>query len=66
LATLFFVLGIPLLGSVVLALSGHRDAGREINVAFSLATFVATCALTTEVIAAARSSPGIASSTSIR
>jgi hydrogenase-4 component F len=27
LATLFFVLGIPLLGSVVLALSGHRDAG---------------------------------------
>jgi hydrogenase-4 component F len=51
LATLFFVLGIPLLGSVVLALSGHRDAGREINVAFSLGTFVATCALTTEVIA---------------
>ena len=50
-ATLFFVLGIPLLGSVVLALSGHRDAGREINVAFSLGTFVATCVLTTEVIA---------------
>jgi len=51
LATLFFVLGIPLLGSFVLALSGHRDAGREINVAFSLGTFVATCVLTTEVIA---------------
>ena len=50
-ATLFFVLGIPLLGSFVLALSGHRDAGREINVAFSLGTFVATCVLTTEVIA---------------
>jgi hydrogenase-4 component F len=50
LATLFFVLGIPLLGSVVLALTGHRDSAREINVAFSLGTFVATCVLTVEVI----------------
>ncbi|MBN8450670.1 MAG: hydrogenase 4 subunit F [Candidatus Accumulibacter necessarius] len=48
--TLFFVLGIPLLGSVVLALTGHRDSAREVNVAFSLGTFVATCVLTVGVI----------------
>ncbi|MBK7673674.1 hydrogenase 4 subunit F [Accumulibacter sp.] len=48
--TLFFVLGIPLLGSVVLALIGQRDSAREVNVAFSLGTFVATCVLTVEVI----------------
>jgi hydrogenase-4 component F len=39
-----------LLGSVVLALTGHRDSAREVNVAFSLGTFVATCVLTAEVI----------------
>ncbi|MBP9806018.1 MAG: hydrogenase 4 subunit F, partial [Candidatus Accumulibacter sp.] len=49
-AALLFVLAIPLLGSVVLALTGQRDSAREINVGFSLGTFVATCALTVEVI----------------
>jgi len=35
---------------VVLALTGQRDSAREVNVAFSLGTFVATCVLTVEVI----------------
>ena len=48
--TLLFVLGIPLFGSLVLAFTGQRDIAREINVAFSLATFIATCVLTGEVI----------------
>ncbi|MEF8722478.1 hydrogenase 4 subunit F [Candidatus Accumulibacter phosphatis] len=48
--TLFYVLGIPLLGSLVLAFTGQRDIAREINVAFSLGTFIATCLLTVEVI----------------
>jgi hydrogenase-4 component F len=41
-----------LLGSLVLAFTGQRDSAREVNVAFSLATFVATCLLTAEVISA--------------
>ena len=48
--TLFYVLGIPLLGSLVLAFTGQRDVAREINVGFSLGTFIATCLLTSEVI----------------
>ena len=47
---LFFVLGIPLLGGLVLALTGHRAYARDINVAFSLLTFLASCALTTQVM----------------
>jgi len=47
---LFFVLSIPLLGSAVLAFTGHRDYARNVNVAFSLTTFLAACALTAEVI----------------
>ncbi|MBP6709547.1 MAG: hydrogenase 4 subunit F [Candidatus Accumulibacter sp.] len=39
-----------MLGSIVLAFSGHREVAREINVAFSLGTFAATCVLTVEVI----------------
>ena len=35
---------------MVLALTGQRDSAREVNVAFSLGTFVATCMLTVEVI----------------
>jgi hydrogenase-4 component F len=35
---------------VLLAFTGQRDSAREVNVAFSLATFVATCLLTAEVI----------------
>jgi hydrogenase-4 component F len=48
---LFFVLGIPLVGALVLAFTGHRDFARNINVAFSLATFVAACVLTAQIIA---------------
>ena len=48
---LFFVLGIPLLGSAVLAFTGHRDFARNVNVVFSLATFIAACVLTGQIIA---------------
>lgn len=48
---LFFVLGIPLLGSVVLAFTGHRDFARDINVGFSFGTFVAACVLTARIVA---------------
>lgn len=50
-STLFFVLGFPLLGGAVLALIGHRSYARDINVGFSLGTFLAACVLTAEVIA---------------
>ena len=46
----YFVLGIPVLGSAVLALAGHRDRAGDINVAFSLGTFLAACVLTAQVI----------------
>ena len=49
--TLFYVLGFPLLGAAVLAFAGHRDSARDINVGFSLATFLAACVLTTQIIA---------------
>ena len=48
---LFFVLGLPLLGSAVLAFIGHRDVARNVNVGFSLATFIAACVLTAQIIA---------------
>ncbi|MEY4138092.1 MAG: hypothetical protein RLZZ371_274, partial [Pseudomonadota bacterium] len=47
---LFFVLGMPLLGGMVLAMTGHRAYARDINVAFSLLTFLSSCALTTQVM----------------
>jgi len=47
---LLFVLGIPLLGSLVLALTGHRDFAPQINVGFSLGTLVAACVLTVQVV----------------
>ena len=47
---LFFVLAIPLSGGAVLAFTGHREYARNINVAFSLATFVAACFLTAQII----------------
>ncbi|NLD53215.1 MAG: hydrogenase 4 subunit F, partial [Burkholderiaceae bacterium] len=47
---LFFVLGIPLLGGLVLALVGHRDRARDLNVAFSLGTLLAAAVLTAEVV----------------
>ncbi|HEY8047672.1 MAG TPA: hydrogenase 4 subunit F [Ramlibacter sp.] len=48
---LTFVLAFPLLGGIVLALWGHRERARDLNVAFSFATFAAACALTAQVIA---------------
>jgi len=47
---LTLLLACPLLGSAVLALVGHRDHARDVNVAFSLGTFVAACALTVQVV----------------
>ena len=48
---LALLLGIPLLGGLVLGLVGHRDRARDVNVAFSAATFAAACVLTAEVVA---------------
>jgi hydrogenase-4 component F len=47
---LAFVLAFPLLGGLVLALVGHRDNARDVNVAFSSGTFIAACVLTAQVI----------------
>ncbi len=47
---LFFVLGIPLVGGLVLAMTGHRPVARDVNVVFSLGTFVAACVLTAQII----------------
>jgi hydrogenase-4 component F len=51
------LLASPLLGGLVLALVGHRDAARDINVAFSGGTFIAACVLTVQII---RSGPLLA------
>jgi len=48
---LLLVLGIPLAGAAVLGLVGHRDYAPAVNVAFSLATLVASAFLTAIVIA---------------
>ncbi len=45
-----FVLGIPLLGGLVLALTGHRRVAAEINAVFSLLTFLAAAVLTKRII----------------
>jgi hydrogenase-4 component F len=47
---LLFVLGIPLVGALVLALYGHRDFAPELNVSFSLGTFVAAALLALQVM----------------
>jgi len=41
---------VPLAGGAVLGLVGHRDGARDVNVAFSLGTFAAACALTAQVV----------------
>jgi hydrogenase-4 component F len=48
---LLLVLVTPLLGGFVLGLLGHRDQAPEINVGFSLITFIAAAMLTAEIIA---------------
>jgi hydrogenase-4 component F len=47
---LLFVLAFPLAGSIVLAFIGQRDFARDVNVAFSAATFASACALTARVV----------------
>jgi len=49
--TLAFLLGCPLAGGLVLALFGHKDNARDLNVAFSLGTFIAACVLTADIVA---------------
>ncbi|MFO1303470.1 MAG: hydrogenase 4 subunit F [Burkholderiales bacterium] len=44
------VLGLPLAGAALLAALGHRDVAAKINVTASLATFLASAALTARVI----------------
>ncbi len=44
------LLGCPLLGGLVLALVGHRDRARDVNVGFSFGTFAAACALTSHIV----------------
>jgi len=48
---LLAILGIPLAGAAVLGLVGHRDSAATINIGFSLATFVASAALTAQIVA---------------
>jgi hydrogenase-4 component F len=45
-----FVLGLPIVGSALLALFGHRRVAPTINVAVSLATLLAAAALTARVV----------------
>jgi hydrogenase-4 component F len=47
---LLFLLGLPLAGAAVFGFFGARREAPEINVAFSLGTFLAACALTARVI----------------
>ena len=47
---LFLLLGTPLAGAAVLAVLGARRWAPELNVAFSLVTFIAACALTAHVV----------------
>ncbi len=51
-STLTFVilLGTPLLGALVLGLTGGKRWAPNLNVAFSLLTFLAACALTSNII----------------
>lgn len=49
---LALLLACPLAGAAVLALCGHRERARDLNVAFSCGTFVAACVLTAHVVQA--------------
>jgi hydrogenase-4 component F len=46
------LLGVPLAGAIALALTGHRRNAPELNIAFSIATFLAAALLTARVVAA--------------
>jgi hydrogenase-4 component F len=45
------LLASPLAGAALLAAVGHRGIARDLNVGFSLATFIGTCALAVRVVA---------------
>jgi len=47
---IFWLLGMPLLGGTLLALTGHRRYAPELNSVMSLATLLASAALTAKVI----------------
>jgi len=47
---MLLLLGMPLLGSALLALTGHRRFAPELNLVMSLATLLASAALTAKVI----------------
>jgi len=47
---IFWLLGMPLLGGALLALTGHRRFAPELNGAMSLATLIASAVLTARVI----------------
>jgi hydrogenase-4 component F len=47
---LLLIILIPLLGSVILALVGHRDIAPEVNVGLSMGTFIAASLLTVQII----------------
>jgi hydrogenase-4 component F len=47
---LYLVLGTPLLGGMLLALWGHRNWAAGLNIAMSIATFIAAAALTAQII----------------
>ncbi|AEI82473.1 formate hydrogenlyase component F (plasmid) [Cupriavidus necator N-1] len=49
--SLAMLLATPFAGGLVLALVGHRERARDINVAFSLGTFLAACMLTAQIVA---------------
>ena len=48
---LYWVLGIPLVGGLILGAVGHRNWAAELNALFSLATFVAATVLTAGILA---------------
>ena len=45
------LVGTPLLGALLLGVFGHRRFAPELNVLFSLVTFLAACALTARIVA---------------
>src|SRR5277367_3308911 len=45
------LLGTPLLGAVILGVFGGKRWAPELNVGFSLITFLAACALTSRIVA---------------
>jgi len=47
---ILWLLGVPLLGGVLLALFGHKRWAPELNAAMSLATFIAAAVLTTRIV----------------